>query len=184
MHPYEMRKVMRERHKDDRLVLKPGSLYNAVTWLLEEKLIEEGASSRAGRRPQRTTYHILRAGEIELKRWIAQMLAELRNEPSSFSVALDHLVHLTPAAALGGIENRCAALRTTIDNVATIVKSVGARVGRINVIEVEFDLAMFRAQLGWLEELTAQLRDGRFTWDTAQILKDARAYARSSHKPL
>ncbi|HEV8543442.1 MAG TPA: PadR family transcriptional regulator, partial [Verrucomicrobiae bacterium] len=66
MHPYEMRKVMRERHKDDRLVLKPGSLYNAVTWLLEEKLIEEGASSRAGRRPQRTTYHILRAGEIEL----------------------------------------------------------------------------------------------------------------------
>lgn len=177
MHPYEMRKLMKERHKDDRLVLKPGSLYNAVTWLLEQGLIEQGASTRAGRRPQRTTYHILPAGERELKRWISEMLVELRNEPSSFSVALDHLIHLTPAAALKSIESRCTALRSAIDYLANTVDSVGPRVGRILVIEVEFDLAMFRAQLAWLEDLTDELRNGRLQWNLSQIIKSAQASA-------
>lgn len=177
MHPYEMRKLMKERHKDDRLVLKPGSLYNAVTWLLDQELIEQGASTRAGRRPQRTTYHILPAGERELKRWISEMIVELRNEPSSFSVALDHLVHLTPAAALKSIESRCAALRSAIEYLTATVESVGARVGRVLVIEVEFDRAMFRAQLAWLEELTGELRDGRLQWNLSQILKGAQATA-------
>lgn len=177
MHPYEMRRLMKLRHKDDRLVLKPGSLYNAVTWLLDQKLIEQGASSRAGRRPQRTTYHILPAGERELKRWIAGMITEVRTEASSFTVALDHLVHLTPAAALQGIEARCVSLRATIDSLAATVETVGARVGRILVIEVEFDLAMFRAQLAWLEELAGQLREGRLQWNLSQILKTARSTA-------
>ena len=33
MHPYEMRRLMRERHKEERLRLKAGSLYHAIGWL-------------------------------------------------------------------------------------------------------------------------------------------------------
>ena len=36
MHPYEMQRLLRERHKDDLLVLKRGSLYHAIRRLEAE----------------------------------------------------------------------------------------------------------------------------------------------------
>ncbi len=181
MHPYEMRKVMKERHKDDRLVLKPGSLYNAVSWLVDQGFIAQGKSTRSGRRPQRTTYSILPAGESELKRWIGEMIVEIRKEASSFSVALDHLVQLPPAAALERLEARCVLLRAAIADLSATVQSVGARVGRILAIEVEYDLAQLQAQHAWIESLAAQIRDGSFRWSPTSILKAARAAAANTN---
>src|SRR5512143_2736371 len=78
MHPYELRRLMKERHKDERLVLKPGSLYNAVAALLQEGLIEERETSREGKRPHRTVYRITAAGKVRVAAWITRMLGEVR----------------------------------------------------------------------------------------------------------
>ena len=75
MHPYEMQRLLRERHKDELLVLKPGSLYHAISRLLRSQLIEAGETTRNGRRPERTTYRITPEGDAELIRWLRQMIA-------------------------------------------------------------------------------------------------------------
>ncbi|MGA7413607.1 MAG: hypothetical protein WBW33_24240, partial [Bryobacteraceae bacterium] len=40
MHPYEMQRLLGERHKDELLILKRGSLYHAINRLLELALID------------------------------------------------------------------------------------------------------------------------------------------------
>ena len=52
MHPYEMNRLLLERHWDDVLVLKKGSLYHAIRRVLDAGLIEALGTSRDGRRPR------------------------------------------------------------------------------------------------------------------------------------
>src|SRR5512146_381849 len=175
MHPYEMRRLMRLRHKDDRLVLKPGSLYNAVAWLLERELIETVGTAREGRRPQRTVYRILPAGERELATWIGTMITEVERDVSSFSVALDHIVQLPPGEAAGYLEARRGRLEAHIAALTETLRSRVAAAGRMNLLEVEHDLALFSAQREWLGGLVTDLREGTLRWDTARVLDNARA---------
>lgn len=180
MHPYEMRRIMKIRHKDDRLDLKPGSLYNAVSWLTEKGFIEAVKTDRKGRRPQRTTYSILPAGQSRLADWIGEMLCEVRREVSSFSVGLDHLVHLSPKQAIERLKGRCDALDVEISRLGTSLQDLINRVGRINLVEVEYDLALFRAQREWLGRLIEDLRSGRLQWNTEQILEAVRTATKSA----
>src|SRR3954467_5014715 len=88
MHPYEIQRLLKERRKDDVLVLKRGSLYHAIRRLEESRLISAGESPRARRRPERTTYHITRDGERELVRWLRALVERPRNERSDFMGSL------------------------------------------------------------------------------------------------
>lgn len=174
MHPYEMRRLMKLRHKDERLVLKPGSLYNAVTSLVKNGLVEMSETNRQGRRPHRTVYRITTAGKAQLARWIDQMLGEIRRDVSAFSVALDHLVHLTPAEAAIALERRQTALAATITSMEATLAVLTPRISRINVIEIEHDIVLCRAQHDWLGKVVAELRDGTLRWNLRQILADVR----------
>jgi DNA-binding PadR family transcriptional regulator len=51
MHPYQMQRLLRDRHKDEILALKRGSLYHAIARVLRAGLIEIESTSREGRRP-------------------------------------------------------------------------------------------------------------------------------------
>src|SRR5262245_12015496 len=74
MHPYEMRRLLRERHKDELLALKAGSLYHAINRLSRAGLIEPVSTGRQGRRPERTTYRITPGGREELIRCVRKMV--------------------------------------------------------------------------------------------------------------
>jgi DNA-binding PadR family transcriptional regulator len=186
MHPYEMRRVMKQRHKDDRLILKPGSLYNAVNWLEEQKFIEASETNREGRRPRRTVYRLLPAGDTQLVIWLGEMLTEIRKDVSSFSVALDHLVYVSPRGAQTFLEQRRARLELSIQELEEAIAVLTERIGRINVIELEYDLAVFRAQCAWLDQILAELRRGKLHWSSTAVIKAARkaaAGARPASKP-
>lgn len=182
MHPYEMRRLMKLRHKDERLVLKPGSLYNAVTALLREDLIEEVETSREGRRPHRTVYRITAAGKARVADWITRMLGEVRRDVSSFAVALDHLVHLTPAEAAPVLERRREAIAAAIAGMESLLATHTSRIGRINLIEMEHDLVLCRAQHDWLGRIVAEIRAGSLAWDLREILAAVRP-GRSRSRP-
>src|SRR6476660_9161950 len=92
MHPYEIQRLLRERHKDELLVLKRGSLYHAINRLLLAGLIETVSTGRAGRRPERTTYRITDEGERHLLQWLRQMVAVPRREASDFMTAVSFLI--------------------------------------------------------------------------------------------
>src|SRR5258708_30788801 len=75
MHPYEMQRLFLERHWDEVLVLKRGSLYHAISRLLASRLITATVVSRDGRRPERTTYQIAPEARHELVRCLREMAA-------------------------------------------------------------------------------------------------------------
>ena len=70
MHPYQMQRFLRERHEDEVLGLKRGSLYHAIRRLTRSGLIQPVTVGREGRRPERTTYRLAPNGEREFVRWL------------------------------------------------------------------------------------------------------------------
>jgi DNA-binding PadR family transcriptional regulator len=175
MHPYQMQVLLRERHKDEILALKKGSLYHAINRLVRDELIEVGATSRDGRRPERTTYRITTAGRDELIGVLNEIISAPRRESSEFMAAMSFLVHLTPLEALARLMERSQKLEAEIGAVSAGVQAASARVLRINLIESEYLLAMLRAELAWVRTLADDVREGRLDWNLDQILHEINA---------
>ena len=165
MHPYELQRQMHLRHTDERLGLKRGSLYHAINQLQRDGLIEPIETSRAGRRPERTVYQITRDGEEELLNWTRELLSEPVREPSQFTAALAHIVHLRPRDALEQLQRRAIDLQATIAALEAVERGVGALVGRLAVLEVEHERALLQAQVDWLAAVIEDIRSEKLTWD-------------------
>jgi DNA-binding PadR family transcriptional regulator len=171
MHPYEMQRLLLERHWDEVLVLKRGSLYHAISRLLRSRLIAATGVSRDGRRPERTTYQIAPEGRLELVRWLQEMVAVPLREPSTFMAAINFLIHLDPNDAIVHLENRARRL-----------KQVAVHVPRLHLLEAEYQLWMRKAELQWVRSLLEELRSGQLTWDLEQIFQEIAAAAEAPVK--
>lgn len=55
MHPYEMIRLMRQRHDDRIIALTNGTVYHTVARLERLGLVSEVGVDREGNRPERTT---------------------------------------------------------------------------------------------------------------------------------
>jgi DNA-binding PadR family transcriptional regulator len=175
MHPYQMQSLLRERHQDEILVLKRGSLYHAINRLLRASLIEAVSSTREGRRPQRTTYRILPAGRRQLVASLRAMVGTPKREPSDFLASMNFIVYLTPPVATRQLDERAASLEKEIDAIETGLHAALAFVGRIHLLEIEYLLAMRQAELAWVRAIVGQLRSGNLTWNLQHIFKQIRA---------
>jgi len=180
MHPYQMQCLLRDRHKDEILVLKRGSLYHAIGRLVRAGLISAAVTSRAGRRPERTTYRISAAGRKEFSRVLRQILSVPRRESSEFMAALSFLVHLMPAESLPRLEERCRRLESDIAARIAGLTAASLHVTRINLVESEYLVAMLQAELSWVRRLAVEIRAGKFDWNIRNIFKEARASAKSA----
>jgi DNA-binding PadR family transcriptional regulator len=180
MHPYQMQSLLHERHQDEILVLKRGSLYHAINRLLRTNLIEAVSSSREGRRPQRTTYRILTAGRRQLVASLREMVGTPKREPSDFLASLNFIVYLAPPVATRQLDARAASLEKEIHAIETGLHAASALVGRIHLLEIEYLLAMRQAELAWVRAVVGQLRSGNLTWNLQHIFKQIRAVSRSA----
>jgi DNA-binding PadR family transcriptional regulator len=178
MHPYEMQRLLKERHEVEVLALKRGSLYHAINRLTRSGLIEPVTVRREGRRPERTTYRLTASGEPEFVRRLRQRIATLQREPPEFMGSVSFLVHLVPRDALAQLQSRARALESEIGALAGAIKEIGPHLARIHLIEREYLLAMHKAELEWLRGLTGELSSGRFAWDLKRILREVRAARR------
>ena len=183
MHPYEMQRLLLERHWDEVLVLKRGSLYHAIKRLLKSRLITATGVSRDGRRPERTTYRITPQGEEELVRWLREMVAVPAREPSVFMASVNFLIHLTPGDAIEQLGNRAQRLEQEIGTTETVMKKVPTFVPRFLLLEAEYLLWMRKAELQWVRILLDELRSRRLTWDLKQIFQDIEAVRQAAAKP-
>ena len=177
MHPYEMRRLMRERNKEERLVLKAGSLYHAIAWLERGHLIEAIRTERQGKRPERTTYRITKTGKGALLKWLKELIAIPLRESASFVVALDHLVHLSPTEAAVQLDQRLKLLEPRLKEMDGVLQMLAPKIGRINLLEVEFERALCQAEVSWLRQVVRDLRSGALAWDIELILRYLRAAA-------
>jgi DNA-binding PadR family transcriptional regulator len=175
MHPYQMQSLLRQRHKDEVLALKRGSLYHAIGRLVRDELITAASTSREGRRPERTTYSITALGRKEFTRVLRQIIAVPRRESSEFMAAMSFLVHLTPAEALPRLQERAKHLENEIASRTAGVSAASEHVERINLVESEYLIAMLKAECAWVLSLIDDISKGKLAWDIKTVLKNARA---------
>ena len=183
MHPYEMQRLLLERHWDEVLVLKRGSLYHAIQRLLKSRLISATGVSREGGRPERTTYKITPAGEEELVRWLREMVSVPVREPSEFMASVNFLIHLTPSDATEQLGSRAQRLEQEVSTAETVMKRVANFVPRFLLLEGEYLLWMRKAELEWVVSLLEELRSGQLTWDLKKIFQDIEAARQAAAKP-
>jgi DNA-binding PadR family transcriptional regulator len=176
MHPYEMQRLLRLRHKDEILALKRGSLYHAIARLQRDQLIAAKSTSRNGRRPERTTYATTALGRKEFTRVLRHIIATPRRESSEFMAAMSFLVHLTPAEALPRLEERSTILEREINCRVEGLAGAAKFVQRINLVESEYLIAMLKAELSWTRSLSNEIARGALSWDLKAVLKEAREH--------
>ncbi len=173
MHPYQMQRLLRFRHKDEILALKRGSLYHAIGRLLRADLIAVETTGRDGNRPERTTYRLTSAGLDEFKLTLRKIIAIPRREPSEYMAAISFLVHLDPKEAARQLKQRLRELDAEIEQRTTGLAAASAHVQRINLIESEYLLAMLHAERTWTSSIEKEIRKGKLTWNLKAILREA-----------
>jgi DNA-binding PadR family transcriptional regulator len=164
MHPYEMQRLIRQRHNDQFLDLKRGSLYHAIERLQKAGLIDPIETSREGRRPERTTYRLTEIGEREVLDWLRELLAKPACEPSQFVAALSFVQHLSTEDALDQLQMRVQRLEMGIVAISAVLERLMPQIGRACLVEAEYMRALRQAELDWVRSVIADIRAGRLTW--------------------
>lgn len=171
MHPYEMRRLIRHRAKDEHIDLKPGSLYRTIEQLERTGMVEPTERSREGRFPERTVYAITEAGRDELEEWLREMLSSLQKDLPQFLAALTFLPSLTTQDVRSQLEKRVVRLEMAIAAMEVARTKMEGLLPRLFFLEEEYALAMRRAELDYVRALVADLRSGRLTWDRDELLR-------------
>jgi len=161
MHPYEMGLLLRQRHKEESIKLRYGSLYTVIDLLLSRGFIVERETGRDGRRPKRTIYELTPAGSAELHAWMTDLIGEPIKEYPQFEAALCLLPVLPPDEALALLRRR---LELIDENSAALVRQMD-EAGRFGVpplflIEGEYRQALAKAERQFVAELIHRVENG------------------------
>src|SRR6516165_1178747 len=161
MHPYEMGVILRQRHKEDSIKLRYGSLYTVIDLLLRRGFITARETARDGRRPERTVYEITPEGRAELRAWMTDLIGEPVKEYPHFEAALCLLPVLPPDEALALLRQRL----TRIETQATGLERQSADPAVQNLpplflVENEYRLALVKAEQRFIAELITRIESG------------------------
>ena len=165
MHPYEMTQLARDRHLDNRVAIKAGSLYHTVDRLLAAGYIEVVGTRREGRRPERTVYAITEAGKDAFVDRAKTMLGTVTREYPEYLSGLGAMDDLGPDASLEQLRLRVIRLEAN----AAAQEAVSRRLVEDGVLEVywidwRYTSARTRFELDWTKRLIDDITAGRLRW--------------------
>jgi DNA-binding PadR family transcriptional regulator len=161
MHPYEMGVILKQRHKEESIKLRYGSLYTVIELLLRRAFIVARETGRDGRRPERTVYEISPAGRDELRAWMTDLIAEPVKEYPQFEAALCLLPVLPPDEALALLRARAERITQNAAALRQHVESISEKnLPPLFLIETEYRLALMKAERYFVEELVRRIETG------------------------
>jgi DNA-binding PadR family transcriptional regulator len=171
MHPYEIAGTLREQGKDSSIKINYGSLYTVVESLLKRGLIEERETVRDGRRPERTIYAVTTAGRVEHDDWLGEMLSRPAAEYTQFEAALSLAAGLPPEEVLRLLEHRRTSLLMEVKSAESSYQvCLDQGLPELFIVELGYRIALRRAELVFVEDLVAQIRDRKL--DGIEIWED------------
>lgn len=170
MHPYEMYRLMLDRHEDRIVKVRPGSLYHTVARLADRSLVEAVGTDREGGRPERTTYRVTPAGRDALRAWIAENLGAPVNEYPRFPVALGEAHNLPLPEAIALLRTRIDALQADVDLAGPAIAEASTRTHEAHLLDSLYLIEMARAEIGWLTRLLERLETKELTWPSEDRL--------------
>lgn len=177
MHPYEMIRLMRQRHDDRIVTLTNGTVYHTVARLERCGLLAELGVDRDGNRPERTTYTLTDAGREAVPEWVRRELPRL-GRPTEFRVALAEVHTLDRDEAVALLRERVAIVAAscsqhTDGHAAAIAKGVPDQY----LLEVERENVLLDAEATWLRALAARVADPEYPWGAADGIPTERYLA-------
>jgi DNA-binding PadR family transcriptional regulator len=165
MHAYRMRRLIKERSKDQVVnVARSNSVYQAIEQMRRRGLIRVRGTSRGAGRPDRTIYEITGEGRTALQQWLATTLSTPAREFPEFPAALATMSAATPEEVARYLEARAEVLARRLAEAETGRAAEAETVPRLFLIEDEYAIAMTRAELSWVESLIADLGQKKLTW--------------------
>jgi DNA-binding PadR family transcriptional regulator len=166
-HPYALRILVRERGIESVVKMAGASIYDAMARLEKAGFIEASATTREGRRPERTVYTITEAGRDELQLWMAELLSEPVEEYPRFGAALAFVIGVGREQTLQLLRRRATHLESKIAAGQTVLESMGS-LPRIVLIEGEYAHVLRVAELDWLRGIIDDLAAGRL-WTASEM---------------
>ncbi len=164
-HPYKLQRLMRERGKEWMLNLKTDSLYHAIHQLERAGLIERTETEREGNRPERRVYRITEAGLEEVETRTYELMTTVENDFPKVIAPLSHLAGMAPQEARQMLQLRATQLAAAIAQSEVLLADFHTTgLPRVHVVEVEYALALRKAELAWTREMIAELGEERLTW--------------------
>ena len=164
MHPYEMIRLMRQRHDDRIIALTNGTVYHTVARLERLGLVSEVGVDREGNRPERTTYALTDAGDAAITDWVRRELPRL-GRPTEYRVALAEAHNLGREETLALLRRRLAALEEALHVYRTgFAKARGGTVFEQYLVEADREFALLTADRAWLAAFLDRLAHPDFVW--------------------
>ncbi len=164
MHPYEMIRLMRQRHDDRIIALTNGTVYHTVARLERLGLVSEVGVDREGNRPERTTYALTDAGDAAITDWVRRELPRL-GRPTEYRVALAEAHNLGREETLALLHRRLAALEEALHVYRTgLAKARGGPVFEQYLVEADREFALLAADRAWLAAFLDRLGHPDFVW--------------------
>ena len=165
MHPYEMYQLLLDRHDDDLVKVRPGSLYHTVERLAGLGHVRSCGTDRAGNRPERTTYEITSTGRAALRWRLLEMLNAPVNEYPEFPVALSEAHNLPADQVAGQLSDRVQALDGEIERLTDLIAQARADgVPEAYWCAADYLRAVQRAERDWIATLVHRLQHKELAW--------------------
>jgi DNA-binding PadR family transcriptional regulator len=177
LHPYRMQRLLKEWGKDQVInVGQRSSLYKTIGRLSASGLIAVRQTERAQQYPERTVYELTPEGRGFVLEWLAEMLANHRNEFPTFPAALSFAMLLGPAGVLSALRKRSESLVASATELRAALTEYASGVPRVALLETEYQLAITEAELRWVQQILDELADGSLTWTDEDFAGAAKAY--------
>jgi DNA-binding PadR family transcriptional regulator len=185
-HPYDIARQIKIRHQEDPPGHTNRALYHAVEKLLEADLIEVVETVREGRRPERTLYRITEEGKEELRHTLVDVLASPQLGGRAFRAAVARLGYLPEQEVVMALASRLAGLQGMVAHAEASARILRDRTGlpRLFLLELEFSLAMMRAESAWVEDLLESLARGDLDVDQRWLEQMPAGLAAADAVPL
>jgi DNA-binding PadR family transcriptional regulator len=165
MHPYEIHQLIRERHTDQVVKVRAGSLYHTVERLARAGLIEAVETGREGRRPERTVYEITESGRDQFHAELRELVRSPQTEYPLFGVAVEMLGKLSPREAKELLRRRAVQLEARLAAGEQVLSALAKNgLPRIYTLDTEYLMAMCRAELAWVRQLVDEIGTGDLPW--------------------
>ncbi|GAB3596198.1 PadR family transcriptional regulator [Angustibacter peucedani] len=165
MHPYEMYQLLLERHEDELVKIRPGSLYHTVERLAGLGHLRACGTERSGNRPERTTYEITSTGRAALRWRLLEMLNAPVNEYPEFPVALAEAHNLPRDLVVNQLRDRAASLDAQAEHLSDLMaQAVDRDVPEAYWLEADYLRTVQRAERDWIRTTVRRLERKELQW--------------------
>ena len=159
-HPYEIATTLRQRHKEDSIKIRFGSLYTVIDLLQARGLIVPRETIREGRRPERTVYELSPAGKAEMSDWLRSLIGEPVKEYTDFEAGLCLLAALPPGDAIDLLKRREQRLEVDFRQLrAGLDQVLATGLPPLFLVEAEYRLSRMVAERQFVRSLLQRIDD-------------------------